>query len=75
LQNWIDFLLYIGYDLIRYFIWGGIQMEIKTKSPVELYILPVQELTKPYIPIDRIGKYSKKIDADFFFDQESGQLR
>lgn len=50
-------------------------MEIKTKSPVELYILPVQELTKPYISKDRIGKYSKKINADFFFDQESNRLR
>lgn len=47
----------------------------KASSPEELYILPVQELTKPYIPKDRIGKFRKKIDSDFFFDQESGQLR
>lgn len=47
----------------------------KASEPAELYILPVQELTQPYIAKDRIGKYRKKIDADFFFDQESGRLR
>ncbi|MGM0947045.1 MAG: hypothetical protein ACQEW9_17865 [Bacteroidota bacterium] len=47
----------------------------KASEPAELYILPVQELTQPYIHKNRIGKYSKKIDADFFFDQESGRLR
>jgi hypothetical protein len=46
----------------------------KASDPAELYILPVQELTQPYIHKDRIGKYRKKIDADFFFDQESNTL-
>lgn len=46
----------------------------KASSPAELYILPVQELTKPFLHKDRIGKYRKKIDADFFFDHESQTL-
>lgn len=47
----------------------------KASDPAELYILPVQELTKPFLHKDRIGKYRKKIDADFFYDQESKTLR
>lgn len=46
----------------------------KASDPAALYILPVQELTQPYIPKDRIGKYRKKMDADFFFDQKSQTL-
>lgn len=47
----------------------------KASSPEELYVLPVQELTKPFLHKDRIAKYRKKIDSDFFFDQETKTLR
>ncbi len=47
----------------------------KASSPAELYILPVQELNKPVLHKSALGKYRKKIDSDFFFDQESGRLR
>jgi hypothetical protein len=47
----------------------------KAASPDELYILPIEELTKPFLHKDRIGKYRKKLDTDFFFDQEKGILR
>lgn len=47
----------------------------KASSPNELYILPIQELTKPFLHKDGIGKYRKKIDADFFYDQDEGNLR
>jgi hypothetical protein len=47
----------------------------KPSSPEELYILPIQELNKPVLHKAGIGKYRKKIDSDFFFDQESNTLR
>lgn len=47
----------------------------KPSSPAELYILPIQELNKPVLHKAGIGKYRKKVDSDFFFDQESNSLR
>ncbi|HAH36061.1 MAG TPA: hypothetical protein DEQ87_19225 [Algoriphagus sp.] len=47
----------------------------KPSSPAELYILPIQELKKPILHKAGLGKYRKKIDSDFFFDQESNNLR
>ena len=47
----------------------------KAANPNELYILPIQNLTKPFLHKDSMGKYRKKIDADFFYDQESENLR
>lgn len=47
----------------------------KASSPNELYILPIQELAKPFLHKDSIGKYRNKIDADFFYEQEEGILR
>lgn len=47
----------------------------KASSPAELYILPVDELNKPVLHKSALGKYRKKINSDFFFDQESNTLR
>jgi len=47
----------------------------KPSNPAELYILPIQELNKPVLHKAGIGKYRKKVDSDFFFDQESNSLR
>lgn len=47
----------------------------KPSSPAELYILPIQELNKPVLHRAGMGKFRKKIDSDFFFDQESNSLR
>lgn len=47
----------------------------KPSSPAELYILPIQELKKPILHKSGLGKYRKKMDSDFFFDQESNSLR
>ncbi|SDA90320.1 hypothetical protein SAMN03080617_03281 [Algoriphagus alkaliphilus] len=47
----------------------------KASDPAELYILPVQELNKSILHKSAFGKYHKKIDADFFLDQESNTLR
>jgi hypothetical protein len=41
----------------------------------ELYILPIQELIKPVLHKAGLGKYRKRIDTDFFFDQEKVILR
>lgn len=47
----------------------------KPSSPAELYILPIEELNKPVLHKAGMGKYRKKVDSDFFFDQESNTLR
>lgn len=47
----------------------------KPSSPAKLYILPIQELNKPVLHKAGMGKYRKKVDSDFFFDQESNILR
>lgn len=47
----------------------------KPSSPAELYILPILELNKPVLHKAGIGKYRKKVDSDFFFDQDEGILR
>ena len=46
----------------------------KPSSPAELYILPIQELNKPVLHRAGIGKFRKKVDSDFFFDQELQKL-
>lgn len=46
----------------------------KPSSPAELYILPIQELNKPVLHKAGIWKYRKKVDSDFFFDQELQNL-
>lgn len=47
----------------------------KPSNPEELYILPVKDLEKPVLHKAGFGKYRKRLEADFFFDQESGELR
>ncbi|MDP2042531.1 MAG: hypothetical protein Q8S14_08395 [Algoriphagus sp.] len=47
----------------------------KASDPAELYILPVQELNKSILHKSALGKYWKKVDSDFFYDQESNTLR
>lgn len=47
----------------------------KPSNPDELYVLPVSELNKPLIHKAALGKYRKKIDADFYFDQDLQELR
>src|SRR5690606_5109493 len=46
----------------------------KPSNPDELYVLPIMELDKPFLHKSALGKYRKKVDADFFFDQESAIL-
>ena len=46
----------------------------KPSNPDELYILPIKDLNKPVRHKSVLGKYRKKIDADFFFDQKSETL-
>jgi hypothetical protein len=40
-----------------------------------LYVLPIQELAKPILHGAGLGINRKKIDTDFFYDQEKGILR
>lgn len=47
----------------------------KPSIPAELYILPIQGLNKPILHKAGIGKYRKKVDSDFFFEQDSNSLR
>ncbi|WP_075352436.1 hypothetical protein [Algoriphagus marinus] len=46
----------------------------KPSNPDELYILPIKELNKPVLHKSGLGKYRKKVDADFFFDQALQEL-
>ncbi|OOG68748.1 hypothetical protein B0E43_21980 [Algoriphagus sp. A40] len=47
----------------------------KPSDPAELYIIPIHDLNKPILHQGAMRKYRKKVDSDFFFEQESGQLR
>ncbi len=46
----------------------------KPTNPDELYVIPVTVLNKPVLHKSGLWKYRKKVDTDFFFDQESGIL-
>ncbi|OOG76463.1 hypothetical protein [Algoriphagus sp. A40] len=47
----------------------------KPSDPAELYIIPLLDLNKPILHRGALGKYRKKVDSDFFFDQELNNLR
>lgn len=46
----------------------------KPSNPDELYIIPIKDLNKPVLHKSVLGKYRKKVDADFFFDRELQEL-
>lgn len=47
----------------------------KPSDPAELYIIPLHDLSKPILHRAILGKYRKKVDSDFFFDQELNRLK
>jgi hypothetical protein len=47
----------------------------KAISPKQLYIIPLQEIDNNFIPIKELKKYEKKVNSDFFFDNEKKELK
>ena len=47
----------------------------KAASPAELYVLPVDELEKPFLHKSMLKKYHKNIDSNFYFDEDLNVLR
>ena len=47
----------------------------KADSPEKLYIVPLEKIAKPFILINQLEKYEKKLDANFYYDYKKGVLR
>ena len=43
-------------------------------GPEKLFIIPLQDNTKPFMFFNQSKKYEKQIDQDFFFDYKKGEL-
>lgn len=47
----------------------------KGASPGELYVVPLKDVTKPFMHINELEKYKKDMNENFFFDLKKGELR
>ena len=47
----------------------------KGGSPEELYVVPLKDITKPFMDISELEKYKKDMKENFFFDFKKGELR
>lgn len=47
----------------------------KGGSPEELYVVPLKDITKPYMHVSELEKYKKDMKTNFFFDFKKGELR
>lgn len=47
----------------------------KGNSPEQLYIIPLQEINTNFLSMNELKKYEKKIDTNFFFDNETNELK
>lgn len=43
-------------------------------SPDELYVVPLKDISKPFIHISELAKYKKDKKTNFFFDFKKGEL-
>lgn len=44
-------------------------------NPEKLYVVPLVEISKPFMHISELKKYEKKMKTNFFYDHEKGELR
>ena len=47
----------------------------KGASPGKLYVVPLKDVTKPFMHINELEKYKKDMNENFFFDLKKGELR
>ena len=54
----------------------AIGFRVRSKRDLaELYVLPVDELEKPFLHKSMLKKYRKNIDSNFYFDEDLNVLR
>ena len=46
----------------------------KASAPEELYLIPLKDLKDPYVSEDKLSKYKKKVNCDFYFKMNYAQL-
>lgn len=44
-------------------------------SPEKLYIVPLKKISKPFMFINQLKKYEKKVDANFYYDYKKDVLK
>ena len=47
----------------------------KGGSPEKLYIVPLKDISEPFILLTELKKYEKNVGANFFFDYKKGDLK
>lgn len=47
----------------------------KGASPEELYVVPLKDITKPFMHVSELEKYKKDMKTNFFYDLKKGELR
>jgi hypothetical protein len=54
----------------------AISFRVRSKRGLEeLYVLPVNELEKPFLHKSMLKKYRKNIDSNFYFEEDLNVLR
>ena len=47
----------------------------KGATPDKLYIVPLDDISKPFMFLGQLKKYEKNVKADFYFDYKTAVLR
>lgn len=47
----------------------------KGGTPKKLYIVPLEDISKPFMFLNQLRKYEKNIDANFYYDYKKEELR
>ena len=47
----------------------------KGATPEKLYIVPLKDISKPFLFLSELKKYEKKVDANFYFDYKEDELK
>lgn len=47
----------------------------KGAIPERLFIVPLKDISEPFMLLSQLEKYEKKIDANFYYDYEEEELK
>lgn len=47
----------------------------KGATPEKLFIVPLSDISKPFMLINQLKKYDKNVDANFYYDYEKEELK
>ena len=56
-------------------VFMALGLEGKGGAPERLYIVPLKEISEPFILLTELKNYEKNVGANFFFDYKKGELK